>query len=429
MLHINVIGLGIEQPPLLANSAHAALKNAQVVFGSTRQLASIAAHIPANCEQQVLLKLAQLKQQLPNYQQAIVLASGDPLWFGIGCYLLTHFPEQVTCHHGVSSLQGACHATGIALQDTKAISLHGRPLTSIRRHLRPQQNLLIITDANSQPQHLAQECQRAGLTSAKLHVIERMGYDDQAHHRYTVKQLLAHAPQVDPLHITVIQTGNGPCIYPTFPGIEDHLFITHIDAMAPHTNNNPPNTPHAKGMLTKREVRLAVLSLLQGQAGDIGWDIGAGCGGVAVEWALWNPQGQIYAIEHHPERLACLTANRDKFGVVQNLHPIAQSAPQGLAELPRPHKIFVGGSSGNLADMLNTAWQALLPGGRLVATAVMEQSKADAQQFAPQELTTQQILDATVMQIAISRGDVLAGQRVLRPNMAVMLYRWDKPYV
>ncbi len=104
----------------------------------------------------------------------------------------------------------------------------------------------------------------------------------------------------------------------------------------PTNCSSPTMTSQAKGMLSKREVRLTILSLLSPRAGEVGWDVGAGCGGVSVEWARWNPHGTVYAVECHEERLRCLTANRERFGVLNNLHIIAGQAPEALVGVARP---------------------------------------------------------------------------------------------
>lgn len=408
---ISVIGLGISQPPLLSEQAQGILAQAQVVYGSARQLASIAELLGDACEQRELPKLSQLTSELQSCDTAVVLASGDPLLFGIGKYLQQQFPHQVHCISGVSSLQGACQLTGLSLQDAQLVSLHGRPLSSLRRYLQANRTLLVLTDQFSQPQHLAKTLADVNLGDSRLHVCERLGYDDQQYRQFSVVELLDSDIRFDPLHVSVIETRGPGGVIPNFPGIADEQFVTDGET--------------GRGLLTKREVRLAILSLLQAGPGQVGWDIGAGCGGVAVEWALWNPLGQVHAIEHHEQRYGCLLANRDKFGVVQNLHTQQARAPAALADLPAPDKVFVGGSGGAMHDILQRAWQALKPGGRLLASAVTEQSKFNLMQFGP----SQGVEIAELMQVSISRADKLAGQDLLRPNLPITLICWDKPYV
>jgi precorrin-6Y C5,15-methyltransferase (decarboxylating) len=227
----------------------------------------------------------------------------------------------------------------------------------------------------------------------------------------------------DPLHVTIIEINRdfvsvgdssskpNKHYLPSFPGIPDEHFITDNEA--------------GKGLITKREVRLAILSLLQPAPDDIGWDIGAGCGGVTVEWALWNPLGSVHAIEHHPKRLDCLQQNRDRFGVVDNLHIVAGRAPQALSELPAANIIFIGGSDGELPNMLQTLWQSLPLDGVIVASAVMETSRMQLLQFSQSpEFTESGRLET--LQIAVSKGGELAGQLLYRPNLPVTLFKFTK---
>jgi len=159
--------------------------------------------------------------------------------------------------------------------------------------------------------------------------------------------------------------------------------------------------------------------LIAPRADEIGWDVGAGCGGVSVEWARWNPLGEVHAVECHPERLEHLGINRERFGVVANLHIVAGRAPEALADLPDPNAAFIGGSSGSLREMLDAVWARLRPGGRLVASAVTEDSRVELHGFAgdrPAEWT----------ELGIARAERLAGQRVMRPYLPVVLMKLEK---
>jgi precorrin-6Y C5,15-methyltransferase (decarboxylating) len=163
-----------------------------------------------------------------------------------------------------------------------------------------------------------------------------------------------------------------------------------------------------------------ILSLLEPQAGEIGWDIGAGCGGVAVEWARWGSYSSVYAVECHPGRLKHLESNRERFGVGENLRIIAGYAPEALAELPDPQAVFVGGSGGQLGELLIAVWERLLPGGRLVTSAVTEDSRMALYQFVGSR-------EAYWTELSVARGDSLAGQRLLRPQLPVLLLKLEKP--
>ena len=261
------------------------------------------------------------------------MASGDPLFYGIGKFLQQQLPGQIQCHTNTSSVQYACAALGIALQDVEVISLHGRPLSRLKRLLQAGRTLVVIPDKHSHPQALAAMCREAGLSASRLHVCECLGYDTETIRAFSVAELLdtqaGQTQEFDDLHISVLSLAGSGQALGYFPGIPDHQFVT--------------GAASGQGMLTKREVRLTILSILQTGATDVCWDIGAGCGGVAVEWALWHPQSHVYAIEHHAKRLTSLEANRQRFGVVDNLEPVAGRAPAALSSLPAPQRVFVGG--------------------------------------------------------------------------------------
>ena len=156
-----------------------------------------------------------------------------------------------------------------------------------------------------------------GLTQSKLWVCAALGTPEQSVQAFSCESLSQSQQAFHPLHVTLVYSQGKMHCLPECVGIDDQHFETGRAA--------------GKGMITKKPIRLAALSLLQTQRDDVLWDIGAGCGGMAVEWAYWNPHSTLYAIESHPERLDYLHKNRDKFGVVKNLHIIAGSAPHAPA--------------------------------------------------------------------------------------------------
>lgn len=387
---IHVIGLGVSEYAQLNHDTIRALKTSHWIFGSERQL-HIIRKIFDNTDtpnesndellpkQVVLPKLSELRVFIDQNSDKIisVLASGDPLYYGIGRWINQHYNHQqqpkslLPCYFypAVSSIQVACHRLGLSLQDIKVISLHGRPIEKLRRVLTNNTDILVLTDKYSHPQALAEECARAQLENSLLTVCEDLGYKGEKISQYTVRELLDKNPlSFSTLHITLIQTAGFGCVIPEFPGIPDHHYIT--------------GEIPGKGMITKREVRLSILSLMQTAAADVIWDIGAGCGGLAVELAYWNDRANIYAIECHDQRFRYLSANQRRFGVVNNLHLVHDRAPECLMELPKPNKIFIGGSDGKLHDLLKYAWSVLPNGGILMATSVIQESREILLSFA-----------------------------------------------
>ncbi len=430
---VHIIGLGVAQTAVLNTAAVQALRTANTVIGAARQLATVG-HIikdkkPRCIELPKLCELAVLIESLVG--DVVVLASGDPLYYGIGRWFTQRFAAaQLRFYPAVSSVQVACHRLGLALQDVEVLSLHGRPVEKLRTKLKANKHLLILTDKNSNPQRLAQECLAANYPDTQISVCENLGYSsagysnadnnglDKNHLKNTAAgskktgsqnqapnntqrkqervstwqaQALANSAQVfSDLHVTHLHVRGHGGVFPEFPGIADHHFQT---GAAP-----------GKGMISKREVRLAILSMMGVCAQDVVWDIGAGCGGVAIELALWNEQANIYAIECHTQRLAFLRQNQQHFGVVQNLHIIAGRAPAALADLPAPNKVFIGGSDGELEALLHTVWAALPDHGVLVASGVIERSKHILQRFAD-DIFNAQINSAQVNNAEVNNAE------------------------
>jgi precorrin-6Y C5,15-methyltransferase (decarboxylating) len=423
VMKIHVIGLGVNQEANLDASARAALAGLaeqDIVLGSPRQHETISAY-SHKAQRRDLPKLTSLENEFAAWQtegakQVVVLASGDPLYYGIGAWLVRTFSLDILKFYpNVSSLQVACHRLGLSLQDVNAVSLHGRPLASLRRHLQSNRTLALLTDQYSQPQHIAQECVQAGLDESEIIVCEALGYPQEKVRHFVAKDLIHTDLEFDPLNVIVVKTSQQKSFYPNVPGIPDTSFVT--------------DKGDGKGMITKREVRLAILSMMNIEQGDTVWDIGAGCGGVSVELAYWHTRSRVVAIEHHADRLTCLAANQERFGVVQNLSIVAGRAPDVLVDLLSqgdvPNKVFIGGSDGELSALMSQIWSLLPAGGSLMVSAVTEDTKFQVIQFAQ---AREVALDAEElsMQMAISKGERLAGQRLYRPNLPVTLFHFTK---
>ncbi|KZY38950.1 MULTISPECIES: precorrin-6y C5,15-methyltransferase (decarboxylating) subunit CbiE [unclassified Oleiphilus] len=419
---LHVIGLGVSEQANLDEVALSALQSADRIIGSQRQLETVRWWISERQVTEQLPKLSILKGQLASYldegETVALLASGDPLFFGIGKWVRQSFSDlrqdQLCFHAGVSSIQAACHRLGWSLQDVEVISLHGRPLQSLTTQLKPHTCYVLLTDQNSSAHAIAKECQRRGFEMAALTVCEKLGYSDERVRLLSIDELIdgeAQSQRFDPLNVVCLQTLESTQYTPTFPGIPDEQFVTD---KAP-----------GKGMITKREVRLAILSLLEPTTDDCIWDVGAGCGGVATELALWGKGAQVHAIEHHPERLDCLKANQHRFAVEPNLSIVEGSAPDICSTLPAANKVFVGGSGGQLLDILNLAWEQLPERGMVVASAVTEQTRQQLYQFY-QSRFSDETSHVETFELAVSRGETLAGELYYKPQLPVTLYKFVK---
>ncbi len=415
---IHILGIGAEQPAELGTHTTQALLNADIIIGSERHLKCISTlNLTAQCAEYPS-PIGDLQQLLEKHQHKhiVILASGDPLFYGIGSYLvgLTGH-KHLRFSPALSSIQLAFNKLGLSWQQAQIVSLHGRPLQRIRSVLGNQRLYAFLTDEKSSPRHIAEELKQARFDNSVLWVCEALGSQQEKVRSFTVAELLApeHSDTIfNPLHVTIVKTLGQGGLLPEFPGIDDRLFDTGEQA--------------GKGMISKREVRLAALGLLQPQAQDTAWDVGAGCGGLSIEWARWNPAMTLYAVEQHPQRIGYLKNNRDRFGVDENLHIVEGRAPEKLASLPSPNAVFIGGSGGELHQILEYCWQQLKPGGRLVASAVTEQTRATLLAFTNSPLMNS--IESKWNQVQISRGDTLGNQLLLRPKAPVLLMLCQKPW-
>ena len=297
----------------------------------------------------------------------MVLASGDALFFGVGKWLVQLVGgEHLVFHPNVSSIQHCFHRIGLPWQQAQTVSLHGRPTSSLRRYIANNRLLAIFTDAENTPGAIAGELQSQGFGESQIWVCEQIGSPGEKVTSWTASELLDAAYQAHELNVCIAKLRGIQPALPSFPGIQDEYFFT--------------GTKPGFGMISKREVRLAILSLMEPGNNEIAWDIGAGCGSVSVEWARWNDNGHIFAIEKDSERAAHIEHNSDRFGTRLNLTVVIGEAPGCCRDLPWPDSIFIGGSGG-LAPMLDYAWQKLKPGGKLVATAVTDASRNALKEF------------------------------------------------
>ena len=293
--------------------------------------------------------------------QVAVLASGDALVYGVGSWLIKLIGnENLIFRPNVSSVQYCFHALRLPWQQAEMVSLHGRPLYSLRRHIRSNHLIAVFTDQKSNPRIIADELVEQGFGESEIWVCQAMAQNGQNISEFTALELSNHEGKFDPLNICIIRfsrpAANEHKALPAFPGIADEQFVI---GSAP-----------GYGMISKREIRLSILSMMSPEIGEIAWDIGAGCGSVSVEWARWNNQGQIYAVEKSEQRIDNLIANSEKFGTTLNLTPVQGAAPEACDSLPDPDSILSAAAAGSgrfsilPGIALNRAaswWQARLP--------------------------------------------------------------------
>ena len=364
MIAVQVVGLGMS-PDDLTPRALKVIREAQVLVGGRRLLSYFPDHpaqkIPLGKDVEGALgQLPALAADL----RVVVLASGDPNFYGVGPLVLKLLgPEQVVVHPNITAVQAACARLKMAWQDASVVSLHGRSFQPLAASLsRGPDRVLVYTDPEHTPGAIARWLLARGQEEARLCVLEDLG---QATERLTwLSPREALEQEFSPLNLVVILPGARQHPQAATPSEAGGLGHLHLGL---------PEEALARqgGLITKAEVRAVVLAKLALTPGLTLWDLGAGCGSVSLEASLLLPGGRIIAVEQDQDRAAQIRANRAKFGVT-NLEVVLGRAPACLADLPVPQRVFIGGGGRDLGEILPAVLGRLEPGdGRVVLTATL----------------------------------------------------------
>jgi precorrin-6Y C5,15-methyltransferase (decarboxylating) len=391
MIPVQVVGLGMSPADLTPKTLEI-IRGAQVLVGGRRLLDYFPKHlamkIPLGKDPEGTLR------QLPALAAAkrvVVLASGDPNFYGIGPLVVKVLgAEQVVMHPNLTAVQAACARLKMPWQDATIISLHGRSWEPLDDALGLPGPLIIYTDQVHTPGEIARYLLDRGLTKSHLYVAEDLGQDTE---RVTWLSLAeARGRDFSSLNLVVVPEPGE--LVSTGPQL--HLGLSE-EVLA-----------HQAGLITKSEVRAVVLAKLRLLDGQVMWDVGAGCGSVSLEASLLVPGGKIYAVERHPERAAQIAANRDKFGV-HNLEVVCAPAPVCLAQLPDPQRVFVGGGGPEVGAIVREAMRRLTAAGRVVVTAALLETLEAAR-----NVLAEAGWEVEVVQLQVNRSHPLAGGTALQ---------------
>lgn len=286
-------------------------------------------------------------------QRVVVLASGDPFWFGAGSVLTQHLKrDEWQAFPGTSTFSLAASRLGWAIEKTICLGLHARPLAHLRPHLSPGARVLVLLRDGDAVAELAKWITDQGFGDSRLHVLESLGGP-----RERLREIRA-------TDMTLTDIGHPVCVALTIQG---------NGAVLPLATGRPDDLFAHDGQITKRAVRALTLSALAPKRGEHLWDIGAGSGSIAIEWLLAHPDMTATAIETDASRAKRIATNAATLGV-ERLNIVTGTAPDVFADLPAPDVVFIGG--GLSADMLAQLWAVIAPGTRLVANAVTLESEA-----------------------------------------------------
>jgi precorrin-6Y C5,15-methyltransferase (decarboxylating) len=287
-------------------------------------------------------------------KQIVVLASGDPMYFGIGRRLVEAIGyRKIRVFPNISSVAAAFARIKEPWDDVRVISLHGRKLESqLFKSLEENNTIAVFTDPKNNPSWVADRLLENQFLNYKICVLEALGSVSEKIGWYTLAE--AAGMKFTEPNMVVLKRGS--------TGMKDkkHLFLGAPDRWY----------DHHKGLITKSEIRTITLSKLRLAAEHVLWDLGAGSGSVAVEAGLFIKKGKIFAVEKQAERVAQIKTNKKNFGV-GNLTVIQAELPEGLEKLPRPDRIFIGGGGQQVKAIITAAVRYLKPKGIIVINTVL----------------------------------------------------------
>ena len=336
-------------------------------------------------------------------QATLLLATGDPLWYGIASSIRQHLPHipptEIRITPAVSAFQLAASRLGWGLAEVACLSLHGRAVAGVASHLAPRVRLLLLGEDKTTPQQTARLLVDNGYGAARLTALANMDRDSESRRTGTASDWAAQVPAIADCHVLAVEcppyVAGG--FLPTSPGLPD----------AAYAND---------GMLTKAEVRAITLAKLQPAPGQLLWDLGCGSGSIGIEWMRAAQKAHAIGIDNRPDRLEVASKNATRLGVPdwQGVHADNR---QALVNLPDPDAVFIGG--GLDASLVASIMPRLKLGGRLVANGV--------------SLATEVVLaecynhyGGGLTRIAISHADALGSGQGWRAGMPITQWAFVK---
>ncbi|GCD36503.1 precorrin-6Y-methylase [Streptomyces chrestomyceticus JCM 4735] len=362
---VTVVGIGADGWDGLPAASREVLRGAGALVGGARQLDLL----PAECAGARIPWPSPLRPAVPGLlaahagREVCVLASGDPMFYGIGRTLTEVLaeagaaPPRVLPHP--SSVSYACARLGWPVEDTEVVTVVGRPLAGLAAALHDGRRLLVLSAGAETPAQVAGLLRERGFGPTRMRVLEQLGGPRERQTEGTAADWPAPpvADGTDPLNVIALDCARAPeaLRLSAAPGLPDDAY-------------------EHDGQLTKRHVRAATLAALAPAPGELLWDIGGGSGSIGIEWMRTHRTCRAVAVERDAVRSGRITRNADALGVPA-LRVVTGPAPGALAGLPAPHAVFIGGGL-TAPGLLEACWAALPPGGRLVANTVTLESEA-----------------------------------------------------
>ncbi len=396
---LTLIGLGEDGRAGLSPAAIAHLKQARLVVGGARHLALVA---PLDCE--TLCWPSPMDAAYPQIlsrrgEKVVVLASGDPFFYGVGSVLAKKIPpEEVLCLPAPSSFSLVAARLGWAQQDCALVTLHGRPLEKIIPRLHDGARIIALSWDGATPEKLAALLTKRGFGASRLTICEHLGGPQERVRASLARDFsLADVAALNTMALDLVADRDAR-ILPRAAGLPDDFF-------------------EHDGQITKSEFRALTLSALAPRRGELLWDIGAGSGSVAIEFMLADEANAAIAVEANSVRAQRIGRNALALGT-PGLRVVEGRAPEILADLPRPEKIFIGGGA-TAPGVIETAREALLPGGLLVVNGVTLETQSLL-------VARHAALGGNLLQAQIARAEKLGGFTAFRPALPIVQWIYAK---
>ena len=287
-------------------------------------------------------------------KHVVVLASGDPLFFGIGRRMVDAIgARNARIYPNISSVSAAFARIKEAWDDVRVISLHGRDNERrLFKALEEVNKIAVLTDPKNNPARLAARLLEKQVLNYKICVLEALGSASEKFNWYTLPEAVG-MKFLEPNMVILKRS-------PIRQELKKRLYLGSPDSWYDHD----------QGLITKSEVRAITLSKLHLLTDHILWDLGAGSGSVSLEAALFIRKGEIFAVEKNSARVAYIKNNKKRFGI-NNLKIVHSELPHGLDALPRPNRVFIGGGGKQLKSIIAAVAQLLKPNGVIVINTVL----------------------------------------------------------
>ncbi len=398
---LTIVGMGDDGFEGLTPRAALALRHAAHIVGSRRLLS----HLP-----ELKAELHEWPQPFSDAlarieplrgQPTAILATGDPMNYGVARKFLERIPKDdmdIIPHIGAFSLAAA--RMGWSLPDCDSFTLHGRDAANIETFIQPDAKLLVLTADETTIPIVCDRLARRGFGESEISVLENLGGKAERATSFTAGAMPGQS--FSPLNTLAIRckASADAKVLSRVPGLPDDAFVHD-------------------GKITKRELRASAIAALSPAPDQLLWDVGAGCGSIAIEWMRSTRGCEAAAFEQVEDRLAMIASNADALGTPR-LKVLAGGAPSTFAGVPSPDAVFIGGGM-SVAGLMEAAWERLKPGGRFVSHAVTMEGEMHLYDW-------QAAYGGELMRMEVATLHAVGPYRAMKPRMAVTQLRSVKPW-